>query len=336
MSLRLCSLRDRRHSLDPQACGGSATRASPTCRAARHATCRAAALAPVAGDADLRLEQSHCATGLHPHLRSAGRTAGRDGSRSQLAARRHLGARASEGSPESGARSTNAHRQSHLCSMGCRRRWRDDHHRPQEAVARGLWRNVGAGDGGQRGFADRSRTYWTDLANRRVLPMSPDQGGHTAMPVFGVKPPSYQKSNEFATRDIVVLASEATADGSTAAATKRRTCVHRRCDGRELDELASWHSRRARPLSWTDGALDDVGRPAFRGKIPARQLLRPRRAFRRALQRGELQESAVRQAYGPRVLQRRCARLRHPRAVQPDGSGVLRSGSQCQTIPTAT
>ena len=43
--------------------------------------------------------------------------------------------------------------------------------------------------------------------------MSPDQGGHTSMPVFGLKPPSYQKFNEFATRDIVLLASEATADG---------------------------------------------------------------------------------------------------------------------------
>lgn len=43
--------------------------------------------------------------------------------------------------------------------------------------------------------------------------MSPDQGGHTSMPVFGLKPPSMQSFNEFATRDIVLLASEATADG---------------------------------------------------------------------------------------------------------------------------
>ena len=43
--------------------------------------------------------------------------------------------------------------------------------------------------------------------------MSPDQGGHTSMPVFGLKPPSYQKFTEFETRDIVLLASEATADG---------------------------------------------------------------------------------------------------------------------------
>jgi hypothetical protein len=52
--------------------------------------------------------------------------------------------------------------------------------------------------------------------------MSPDQGGHTAMPVFGLKPPSMQSffnpdttqdDDHFNTRDIVLLASEATADG---------------------------------------------------------------------------------------------------------------------------
>jgi hypothetical protein len=43
--------------------------------------------------------------------------------------------------------------------------------------------------------------------------MSPDQGGHTSMPIFGLKPPSMQSFNEFATRDIVLVTSEATADG---------------------------------------------------------------------------------------------------------------------------
>jgi hypothetical protein len=42
--------------------------------------------------------------------------------------------------------------------------------------------------------------------------MSPDQGGHTSMPVFGLTPASYQSFTEFRTRDIVLLASEATAD----------------------------------------------------------------------------------------------------------------------------
>jgi hypothetical protein len=45
-----------------------------------------------------------------------------------------------------------------------------------------------------------------------ILYMSPDQGGHTSMPVFGMTPPSYQSFTEFKTRDIVLLASEATAD----------------------------------------------------------------------------------------------------------------------------
>ncbi|HET7096559.1 MAG TPA: hypothetical protein VFJ68_04160 [Casimicrobiaceae bacterium] len=55
-----------------------------------------------------------------------------------------------------------------------------------------------------------------------ILYMSPDQGGHTAFPVFGLKPPSIQKFNEFATRDIVLLASEATADGQLDANGVRR------------------------------------------------------------------------------------------------------------------
>src|SRR5256885_7141214 len=45
-----------------------------------------------------------------------------------------------------------------------------------------------------------------------ILTMSPDQGGHTSMPVFGLTPASYGKFTEFKTRDIVLLASEATAD----------------------------------------------------------------------------------------------------------------------------
>jgi len=49
-------------------------------------------------------------------------------------------------------------------------------------------------------------------AQAGVLYMSPDQGGHTAMPVFGLKPPSYQSFTDFTTRDVVLLASEATAD----------------------------------------------------------------------------------------------------------------------------
>ena len=49
-------------------------------------------------------------------------------------------------------------------------------------------------------------------AQTGILHMSPDQGGHTSMPVFGLTPKSYDKFIEFKTRDIVLLASEATAD----------------------------------------------------------------------------------------------------------------------------
>ena len=45
-----------------------------------------------------------------------------------------------------------------------------------------------------------------------ILYMSPDQGGHTSFPVFGLKPKSYNGFTEFLTRDIVVLASESTSD----------------------------------------------------------------------------------------------------------------------------
>ena len=45
-----------------------------------------------------------------------------------------------------------------------------------------------------------------------ILYMSPDQGGHTSMPVFGLVPKSYDKFTEFKTRDIVLLASESTAN----------------------------------------------------------------------------------------------------------------------------
>jgi hypothetical protein len=51
-----------------------------------------------------------------------------------------------------------------------------------------------------------------ESAQTGVVFMSPDQGGHTAMPVFGITPPSYGNFTEFKTRDILLVASEATAD----------------------------------------------------------------------------------------------------------------------------
>lgn len=91
----------------------------------------------------------------------------------------------------------------------------------------------GVGDDGVLQVLDRSKllpppfgTYagpdgWTtgiptnaqlEEAQTSVLYLSPDQGGHTSFPVFGMKPKSYEDFTEFLTRDIVVLASESTAD----------------------------------------------------------------------------------------------------------------------------
>jgi hypothetical protein len=63
-------------------------------------------------------------------------------------------------------------------------------------------------------MGDRDQPTEADLLAPQagVLYMSPDQGGHTSMPVFGLTPASYQSFTEFKTRDIVLLASEATAD----------------------------------------------------------------------------------------------------------------------------
>jgi hypothetical protein len=53
-----------------------------------------------------------------------------------------------------------------------------------------------------------------DLLSAQVgrLDMSPDQGGHTTMPVFGLTPASYGKFTGLTTRDVVVLTSEATSN----------------------------------------------------------------------------------------------------------------------------
>jgi hypothetical protein len=62
------------------------------------------------------------------------------------------------------------------------------------------------------GNADDPTTEQLESAQTSILYMSPDQGGHTSFPVFGLVPPSYQDFTQFKTRDIVLLASESTAD----------------------------------------------------------------------------------------------------------------------------
>ncbi len=79
----------------------------------------------------------------------------------------------------------------------------------------GTWA-PGPGAGGVGNNADNpaeSELYGPTSPTVGYYTMSPDEGGHTSWPIFGLQPPSFQFHNEFATRDIVVLTSEATADG---------------------------------------------------------------------------------------------------------------------------
>jgi hypothetical protein len=66
--------------------------------------------------------------------------------------------------------------------------------------------------GSYTGPADRPTDADLLYAQVGVFYMSPDQGGHTSWPVFGMKPASYASYTEFQTRDILVVASEATSN----------------------------------------------------------------------------------------------------------------------------
>src|SRR5712691_11152396 len=98
-----------------------------------------------------------------------------------------------------------------------------------DVIGNRLYLAYGVGDDGVLQVLDRKKllppTYGTfsgdpdDPTNEQleapqtsILWMSPDQGGHTSFPVFGLVPKSYQNFTEFKTRDIVLLASESTAD----------------------------------------------------------------------------------------------------------------------------
>jgi hypothetical protein len=101
---------------------------------------------------------------------------------------------------------------------------------PDDVIGNRIYLAWGVGDDGILQIVDRKRLLppslggtWTgdpdrpteaDLlaAQAGILYISQDQGGHTSMPVFGLAPKSYEKFTEFKTRDIVLLASEATAD----------------------------------------------------------------------------------------------------------------------------
>ncbi len=101
---------------------------------------------------------------------------------------------------------------------------------PTDVVGNRIYAAWGVGDDGILQVIDRKKlltpayggTYAGDPdqptvadienAQTSLLYMSPDQGGHTSMPVFGMKPPSFQCHTEFQARDIVILTSEATSD----------------------------------------------------------------------------------------------------------------------------
>ncbi len=100
---------------------------------------------------------------------------------------------------------------------------------PTDVIGNRVYTAWGVGDDGVIQVLDRSKLlpppYGTFMGDRNnptnadltsaqtsILYMSPDQGGHTSMPVFGMTPKSYDDFTEFKVRDIVVLTSEATAD----------------------------------------------------------------------------------------------------------------------------
>ena len=102
---------------------------------------------------------------------------------------------------------------------------------PDDVVGNRIYLAWGVGDDGALQIVDRKKLLpathggsWNGLnpdtpsnaeieaAQTGILYMSPDQGGHTSMPVFGLTPASYANFTEFKTRDIVLLASEATND----------------------------------------------------------------------------------------------------------------------------
>ena len=109
---------------------------------------------------------------------------------------------------------------------------------PDDIIGNRIYAAWGVGDDGVMTIIDRKKllpaayggTWVPATANSLDMPldseligptsptvgyylMSPDEGGHTSMPIFGLQPPSFSRYNEFQTRDVVVLTSEATADG---------------------------------------------------------------------------------------------------------------------------
>jgi hypothetical protein len=100
---------------------------------------------------------------------------------------------------------------------------------PDDIIGNRIYTAWGVGDDGVMQVLDRKKLLpapygtWVgnpddptdaqlESAQTSILYMSPDQGGHTSMPVFRMEPESYKSFTDFKMRDIVLLASESTSD----------------------------------------------------------------------------------------------------------------------------
>lgn len=102
---------------------------------------------------------------------------------------------------------------------------------PDDVIGNRIYLAYGVGDDGVLQVLDRKKLLpathggtWNgvnpddpsnaelEAVQTSILYMSPDQGGHTSFPVFGLTPKSYVGFTDFLKRDIVVLASESTSD----------------------------------------------------------------------------------------------------------------------------
>ncbi|MFL5367982.1 MAG: LVIVD repeat-containing protein [Myxococcales bacterium] len=101
---------------------------------------------------------------------------------------------------------------------------------PDDVVGNRIYLAWGVGDDGALQVVDRKKLLppayggtWVgdpdrptkedlESAQTSLLWMSPDQGGHTSLPIFNMAPGSFQNFTEFQRRDILIVSSEATAD----------------------------------------------------------------------------------------------------------------------------
>ena len=161
-----------------------------------------AAMAPGPVDDHCRLEQSGGA-GLPAHPRVAGWAIQRNRACAAVAAWSDLREGASQRDGPAGTR-PRGDRQPSLPRVGRRGQWR--------AASSGQSKLLPSPYGTFVGDPDNPTNEQLEAPQTSILYMSPDQGGHTSMPVFGLMPKSYENFTEFKTRDIVLLASESTAD----------------------------------------------------------------------------------------------------------------------------